>query len=643
MAQRRFRAILIGNGLYEKDASNLLPLKGPANDVRLLEAALTHPKLGLHRPEDVECLVDCTSAEIRTRLNEFFVACSPEDQLFVYYSGHGKLDLRNTLYLCARDTRTDLLHSTAVDNFLINTLVENCCAPATVIVLDCCHSGGFKGSDIPENLKGRGRFVLTSCQSEELARDGSESPFTRFFSEALLEASADSDKDGYVTLNEVYNHLRPRLHAASGQIPQRHFDHVVGEVVLMKVKPEMPFPAPLSSRPPDPPPLLSVSPERIDLDEVKAGERLPAEIVDVCNEGGGTIDWFASCDEGWVELRPEKGYLEIILTPKDPGVNRANVHVRDRGKGGRKTVRITVTVREGTLAPLLVVSPEAVDFGALPTGTKNPVPQVVRLINKGGGELHPSIDVTGEGAIAKLVHDAVEILPDTSRPRTIDARVRVRSRGGERTIPVRGTVESLPTMALKPAKRLDFGALRPGETKSLPVEVWNSGSGQLVWSCEREGAFFEVEKEANRAVVTISDAEPGTHRGTLRVRSNGGDRSVEVVARVEKAGPEPGGAPAVQDPWSGQWVIDMNAFGLATSRFVLQFMPNGQIAGNQSLFGITMALQGQWAFDPANNVLMLNLWVAGASDTLAIQLVEKRKNGYLGRDMIGRQYSLTRA
>jgi class 3 adenylate cyclase len=91
-------------------------------------------------------------------------------------------------------------------------------------------------------------------------------------------------------------------------------------------------------------PLLSISPQEINLDDIGPDETLPAEIIEVVNCGGGELDWTVTTEADWIELEPQAGFFRITMRPR-PGVNRANVLVRDRGRGGSRTLQVSVRVR----------------------------------------------------------------------------------------------------------------------------------------------------------------------------------------------------------------------------------------------------------------------------------------------------------
>jgi hypothetical protein len=97
-------------------------------------------------------------------------------------------------------------------------------------------------------------------------------------------------------------------------------------------------------------PLLSISPQEIDLDGIGPDETLPAEIIEVFNRGGGELDWTVTTEADWIELEPQTGFFRLTMRPR-PGLNRASVLVRDRGRGGSQTLQVTVRVRSQPTVP----------------------------------------------------------------------------------------------------------------------------------------------------------------------------------------------------------------------------------------------------------------------------------------------------
>ena len=122
-------------------------------------------------------------------------------------------------------------------------------------------------------------------------------------------------------------------------------------------------PGMLTSAPVTGRPLLSISTQEINLDDIGPDETLPAEIVDVVNEGAGQLDWTVTTEADWIELEPQAGFFRLTMRPR-PGNNRATVLVRDRGRGGSRTLRVSVRVRARMEpGPALRMEPQSVDFG----------------------------------------------------------------------------------------------------------------------------------------------------------------------------------------------------------------------------------------------------------------------------------------
>ncbi|MET7478660.1 caspase family protein [Streptomyces sp. NPDC005648] len=237
-----YRALLMGNADFP-DEPGLRPLLGPANDLRALHDALTDPEVGL--PWDVTVLAERTSQEVKEELDDFFQRATRRDQLLVYYSGHGLLDAQNRLHLCTRDTTVERLRTRAVRHSDITEPMNDCAAPAIIVVLDCCFSGwatAAKGTDAAALFAGRGRFVMTSCGRLETAADAPSpdrpSPFTAELVTGLRHGVTGGDGD--FTVEDAYRYVDARLRG-SGQRPEMKADGRVGQVALAR-RPKRPGP-----------------------------------------------------------------------------------------------------------------------------------------------------------------------------------------------------------------------------------------------------------------------------------------------------------------------------------------------------------------------------------------------------------------
>ena len=348
MVDVTYRALLIGNSSFPDDPHNLQELAGPLNDVAAMKGVLTDPEAGLFEAEGVRLVAERTVHEVRVELERFFSSARARDTLLLYYSGHGLLDQRNQLYLCARDTRTDLLKSTAVGAAEVSVLFEESAARTTVIVLDCCHSGAFKGGGLADSLRGTGRYLLTSARRAELAADAVTanltSAFTHHLVEGLRAGATDSDGDGFADLGDLYEYVYGRLGEEGRQIPQRSFSGD-GVVPMARRAPRHTAPVPVASeREAEGKPALALSTAAVDLGVVEAGDDLEPEQVFVRNDGGGRLDWLATTEADWVEIEPHADFFTLCFRPT-AGRHEARVVVRDRAGGTTRIVTLAVEVR----------------------------------------------------------------------------------------------------------------------------------------------------------------------------------------------------------------------------------------------------------------------------------------------------------
>lgn len=211
-AGRRF-ALVIATGAYTDPA--LAKLRAPGRDASDLAAVLEDAAIGGF---EVETVLNAPLESLRRRIAQFCAQVGPGDLALVYLSCHGVLDDRGRLYYATSDTDRSLLSATAVASGWLMEQLEDCRSRQQILVLDCCHSGAFakgaKGeSDLAlgERFEGRGRIVLTgsrgteySFEHDEVVGESTSSVFTGALVEGLRSGDADRDRDGVVSVGELY-------------------------------------------------------------------------------------------------------------------------------------------------------------------------------------------------------------------------------------------------------------------------------------------------------------------------------------------------------------------------------------------------------------------------------------------------------
>lgn len=317
-----YRALLIGTSTFDSDAS-LNPLHAPTKDVARLHHALVDTETGLFHEEHVRLVTERTAHEILAELDGFFASAHRDDLLLLYYSGHGVLNERNELFLCGRNTSSARLLSTAVSNVRINEFIAQSVARQTVIFLDCCSSGMFKGGDVGTSLAGPGRYVVSSTRGSALANDAATPTGTSLFTEhlvsGLLGEARDVNDDGFVDLREIYDYVRQQLLETSKQVPHCRFDGD-GTVPLARRRAPAISKAP-TSRPRSREPAFALSENAISLRDIEPHERLAPEFVEICQLGDEEIDCIAETQAEWLRAEVLDKWVVIHLQPQ-VGANR---------------------------------------------------------------------------------------------------------------------------------------------------------------------------------------------------------------------------------------------------------------------------------------------------------------------------------
>jgi uncharacterized caspase-like protein len=373
---RTYRALLIANSTYPVAPHDLPELEGPRNDPAVLRDALCEEGVGLFPPDNVRLVTERTTGEIQLEIEDVLRTATSRDTVLLYYSGHARQDIRDDLYLCCSDTRPDLLWATAVSASFVSQAIEGSAAGTTIVVLDCCHSGAFEGVEVATSLAGDGRFVLASSRASELARDTDVRDRASVFTAALVEGlrSGAKDRDGVVTLDDLYDYVHGRLSSSAKQTPFKRFSGAGDLPIALRRLPGRATLVPGLVRPNLVRPELDVSPSEIDLGDVDPNEELPPERVTVVNRGGGSLHWTVDTSCPWVRAEVTDYGAELHLRPP-AGATRASVYFGDPVSGAQKTVRLKL--RCGTHHEMPVEpAPAIVDVDTESTAARSAYPVI---------------------------------------------------------------------------------------------------------------------------------------------------------------------------------------------------------------------------------------------------------------------------
>jgi hypothetical protein len=237
-------ALIIGNTEYTDPG--LAQLTAPGKDAEDFARVLKNTEIGAF--DIVTVLVNEQASSVIEAIDEFFDQKKPDDLLVLYFSGHGIRDEIGSLYLAFKNTIRSRLRSTAVKSDYIKEAMDQSRSKRQVLILDCCNSGAFPqgtkaelgGSmGMTKAFQGYGRFVLTASDATQFAWEGDKvigetdnSLFTHFLVKGL-KGEADSDGDGRITVDELYDYTFHEVSRVTPkQTPTKSSSKQEGEIVL---------------------------------------------------------------------------------------------------------------------------------------------------------------------------------------------------------------------------------------------------------------------------------------------------------------------------------------------------------------------------------------------------------------------------
>jgi uncharacterized caspase-like protein len=250
--------VVIGISNYKSIPS----LKYAANDAREFYRYLTEvneiPKDHVWLLLDEEATLDRLRSTLGTQLRR---QAGKDDMVIIYLAGHGATERDTTSpdgdglekYILPNNADPKDLYSTAMPMSEVARIFNRISSERLVFISDTCYSGASGGRTIPvlgaranvsgtflDRLsQGKGRVILTASDANEVSVEKDElkhGVFTYYLLEAL-RGPGDTDKDGVITVDEVYRYVSMKVPQATGQ--DQHpvkKGEMTGEIVLGVVK-----------------------------------------------------------------------------------------------------------------------------------------------------------------------------------------------------------------------------------------------------------------------------------------------------------------------------------------------------------------------------------------------------------------------
>jgi hypothetical protein len=214
-------ALLIGVGNYPHVSA--LPVT--ANDAQVLHDILTDPDRAAYPKENVRLLTHeaASKAAIINGL-EWLKTCTDKDETataLVYFSGHGGL-IEDEYHLIPYEFSFKTFPDTAIPKQVFADAINALQPQKLLVILDCCHAGGFTTKDISDGLtfkatnkdlyeilrQGTGRVVAASSRAEQKSLIIGNDKYSVFTS-ALVNALDwyGDNGDGYARIFKTFSHV----------------------------------------------------------------------------------------------------------------------------------------------------------------------------------------------------------------------------------------------------------------------------------------------------------------------------------------------------------------------------------------------------------------------------------------------------
>ena len=236
--RRTIWAVVIGINDY----SNIRKLKYAVNDAKAFyELLVSHnniPKENVALLLDRQANLTNLRSTLGTRLKK---NADKDDTVFIYFAGHGATE-RDVMsqdgdglekYLLPYDADLKDLYSSALPMREISHIFNRIRSERLIFIADSCYSGASGGrtvsfSGIRANISnefldriagGKGTVILSASGANEVSAENEDFQhgiFTYYLLEGL-RGKADSDKDGLVTVDEVYRYVSEQVPRATNQ------------------------------------------------------------------------------------------------------------------------------------------------------------------------------------------------------------------------------------------------------------------------------------------------------------------------------------------------------------------------------------------------------------------------------------------
>jgi len=244
----RYYAVIIGNNAYQ----HFPALETAVNDAKETEALL-RSRYGFN----TTLLLNANRYQILSTLNELREKLTEQDNLLIYYAGHGEIDrVNNRGHWLPIDAETN--NSTNwISNIQLADMMNAMKAKQILVIADSCYAGTLSQAamprvdiDMPSDQQNEWIKVMASARARTVLTSGGVAPVMdggggnhSVFAKALLETLRENAQimEGYTLYREVLEKVRKRsiqlnLEQIPDYAPAQHAGHEAGEFFLQPTK-----------------------------------------------------------------------------------------------------------------------------------------------------------------------------------------------------------------------------------------------------------------------------------------------------------------------------------------------------------------------------------------------------------------------
>jgi formylglycine-generating enzyme required for sulfatase activity len=250
-------ALLIG---VSECTGGFKPLPSAVVNVDALHGVFVDPQQGEFLAENIQVLKNPNKQEMEKAIYWLFNKRKKDDLLLFYFSGYGivNYNIRPELYLTTGITRKQengyLDRRSALATAYLRQRIESSNSQQQVIILDCCYSAAIAYSTriidddtvkVDDYLGGKGRAILTSTTTREVSiagnikADGSTelSIYTHYLVEGLTTGAADLNKDGTISVDELYEYAAQKVKIAAPAMTPKLYPVSDGSKIVVAKSP----------------------------------------------------------------------------------------------------------------------------------------------------------------------------------------------------------------------------------------------------------------------------------------------------------------------------------------------------------------------------------------------------------------------